>query len=427
MPNCSLNRRRLLATAGLVGTGLVAGCSGASPDGETADGAGEIVQQRAEFEFNGFVEADETNLVVNGEPLYLAGTAPGYMLNLNLNRLDEVIDVMFDHIAKRGLPLARVHVVQPFWGDKETQPIPGETNEAVLSQFDRIIEAAQKRGIRLTASFINAGPAYPQHYDDSVDLYGVNVTTYVEHAESADAIDEFYTNDECIELYKQRVQKVLTRENTLTGVEYRNDPTIAMWELGNEIEWADTTARDDPSLRPWIEEVGSFIKSIDDNHLLTTGEYGWAGRNNYLTDHQPDSIDVCSLHYYPGPQSYDLPNDPDKDHPDLLRDFIQTGHEDLGKPVYVGEYNWKVERGSEPPLTKRNKQLAVMHDVFDDTDVAMTAHHALTLDSREESPRGPAITYADADDGTMSELQQYAATQYSKSTDGTLPESTSFE
>lgn len=425
MPNCSLNRRRLLATAGLVGTGLVAGCSGASPDGEAADGAGEIVQQRAEFEFNGFVEADETNLVVNGEPLYLAGTAPGYMLNLN--RPDEVIEVMFDHIAKRGLPLARVHVVQPFWGDKETQPIPGETNEAVLSQFDRIIEAAQKRGIRLTASFINAGPAYPQHYDDSVDLYGVNVTTYVEHAESADAIDEFYTNDECIELYKQRVQKVLTRENTLTGVEYRNDPTIAMWELGNEIEWADTTARDDPSLRPWIEEVGSFIKSIDDNHLLTTGEYGWAGRNNYLTDHQPDSIDVCSLHYYPGPQSYDLPNDPDKDHPDLLRDFIQTGHEDLGKPVYVGEYNWKVERGSEPPLTERNKQLAVMHDVFDDTDVAMTAHHALTLDSREESPRGPAITYADADDGTMSELQQYAATQYSKSTDGTLPESTSFE
>lgn len=426
MRDCRISRRRMLATVGTVTSGLVAGCSGSSTERDPSETGGKIVENRSEFDFDGFVEADGTQLVVGGEPIYLAGTAPGYVLNLY--RPDDVIDTMFNHIAQQGLTLARVHVLQPFWGDENKQPEPGETSESVLSRFDRIIEAAQKRGIRLSASFINAGPAYPKNYDDDVELYGVNVTTYVEHAESANSINDFYTKQECIDLYKQRVQKVLTRKNTRTGVEYRNDPTIAMWELGNEIEYTEPWTLDDPTLQPWIDEMSTHVKSIDDNHLVTTGEYGWADRNNYVADHEPDSVDVCSLHYYPGPNGgYDLPNDPERDHPDRLRNLIQTGHEDLEKPVYVGEYNWKVEPGSKPPLSERNKQLAVMHDVFDDMDVAMTAHHALTLDSREDFSRGQAITYADVDDETMSELQQYAGVQYDKSADSTLPEFTPFE
>jgi len=186
---------------------------------------------------------------------------------------------------------------------------------------------------------VNGKPAF-HHAEGMDDNYGVNVHTYARHVETAEGYDDFYTDPRCRELYRRRVEAVLTRENTITGVEYREDPTIAMWELGNEIEWEEPWTHDDPSLQPWVEEMAAHVKSIDDNHLVTTGEFGWAGRNDFLADHAPDTVDCCSVHYYPGPLAYDLASDPERSHPEFLASLVGTGQRELGKPVYVGEYNW---------------------------------------------------------------------------------------
>ncbi|MBA0743709.1 hypothetical protein Gogos_006368, partial [Gossypium gossypioides] len=46
--------------------------------------------------------------------------------------------------------------------------------------------------------------------------------------------DDFYTNSLVKEYYKNHVKAVLTRNNTITGVLYKDDPTIFAWELINE-------------------------------------------------------------------------------------------------------------------------------------------------------------------------------------------------
>lgn len=367
-----------------------------------------------------FVDVDGTDLTINGETAHFFGTHPENIMDLS--HPASWIEEMLDLLAQEGYTLARVPALQWFWGDASKQPQPGETNEDVMQRLDRVIAGARVRGIRLSLVLINGKPALHEGGDN----YGVNVSTYANHAETADTYDEFYSNRECKDLYKQRVETVLTRENTITGIEYRNDPAIAMWELGNEIEYAEPWKHDDPTLQPWIKDMSQHVKSIDDNHLVTTGEFGWANRNNYRADHTPDSIDLCSIHYYPGPNSYDLANDPDRDHPGVLKELIETGHQDLGKPVYLGEYNWQVETGAQPPLAERNEQLQVIHELLDKMDVGAATYWSLALSNQQDWPRGGATTFGDTDDGSMTQFKRIAEIQYRKSAEATHPDLPAF-
>lgn len=407
-----MSRRRLLLSLGL--TSALAGCA------ETLDrNSGDDQSDDIDSQFESFVTTDGTRLTLDDQPVYLFGTRPHFIMNFNesTGRIEE----MFELMAQNGHTLARVHAFQPCWGDESKQPQPGEVSEPVMQRLDRVIDTARTYGIRLSLMLINAKPAL--HISDGLDdNYGVNAHTYANYADAAEEYDDFYMTPECIQLYKQRIEAVLTRTNTITGVEYRNEPAIMMWELGNEIEYEEPWKHEDPSLRPWIEEVSAHIKSLDENHLVTTGEYAWADRNNYLADHQPDTVDLCSIHYYPGPKSYDLRNDPERDHPGLLGDLIETGHQEIGKPVYVGEYNWMVETGAEPPLEERNEQLRRMHEVLNERNVAAAAYHMLSLDEYHNWPRGEATTFGDSDDGSMEEFRRFADVQSEKSADGTLPQ-----
>lgn len=434
MDDSDVTRRRVLAVAATTSIGSIAGCStDSTPDGNTSNTDEQTSEPPTQTEtepppptpeVNSFVEVDGAKLTIEGDTVHFFGTRPQNVMDLS--HPVEWIEQNLDLMAQEWYTLARIHAFQPFWGDESKQPQPGEHNEEVIRRLDRVVDAARTRGIRLSLILINGKPAY-HNAEDLDDNPGVNAHTYANYVESADAYDEFYTNTECKELYKRRVQGILTRENTITGVEYRHEPAIAMWELGNEIEYAKPWTYDDPTLKPWIEEMSRYVKSIDDNHLVTTGEFGWAGRNNYIADHEPASVDLCSLHYYPGPQSYDLQNDPERDHPELLRKLVQTGQQELGKPVYVGEYNWQVKTGAEPPLTDRNEQLRVIHDTLDAVDVAAAAYHSLSQSDQQNWPRGGATTFGDTDDGSMDEFRRFAKIQYEKSADGALPATDAFE
>ena len=419
MSDRPISRRHLLKLSS-AGMALTAGCV-------TDVTGGPDTQVPQEHRPSSFLERDGTQLTLDGDPVYLFGTRPGYVINLNETKPDvqrtlfgDRVDQMLDQVVQMGGTLARVHAFQPFWGDETLQPEPGQYNETVMKQLDRIIEAARIRGLRLSLILINSKPAI--HNADSIaDKHGVNAHTYAYYADSAKEYDDFFTNSECKELYKQRVEAILTRENTITGVEYRNEPAIAMWELGNEIEWEEPWKHEDPTLRPWIEEMSSYIKSIDDNHLVTTGEFGWANRNNFVADHDPDGIDLCSIHYYPGPNGgYNLPDDPDKNHPELLEELIAVGQEQIGKPVYLGEYNWKVQEGAGPPHPTRNEELRIIHESINQMDISAAAFHALGLDSIENYPRAGATVYADEDEGSMTEFRRAAEQYHRKSADGTL-------
>lgn len=126
--------------------------------------------------------------------------------------------------------------------------------------------------------------------------------------------------------YRQYVQEIVSR--------YKDDPTIAMWQLMNEAEVKkDNTSTCAPAadLYNFAADVSGLIKSIDPNHLISLGTMG-AGQcgsqgGDYKMINSVSTIDVCEYHDY-GHENEPLPAN-------LVKDIAACNA--LQKPIFVGE------------------------------------------------------------------------------------------
>ncbi|URE12491.1 Mannan endo-1,4-beta-mannosidase [Musa troglodytarum] len=168
-------------------------------------------------------------------------------------------------------------------GNSPLQSSPGVYNENVFQALDFVVSEAKNNGIRLILSLIN-------NFKD----YGGR-PQYVQWArnagESIQTDDDFYTNAKVKQYYKNHVQKVLTRVNTITKIAYKDDPTIMSWELMNEprceVDHSGKTVT-----QAWVKEMAAYTKSIDGKHLLEVGFEGFYG------DSTPDKIKLYNPNAY---------------------------------------------------------------------------------------------------------------------------------
>ena len=143
---------------------------------------------------------------------------------------------------------------------------------------------------------------------------------------------------------------------------YRDRPTIAMWEIGNEynlvadIQWKQFDVTSD-QVAAYAHDTATLIRSIDPNHLITTGDSAprpsamhllQAVRAGKEVDWTPDSaeeqiaylrlmnadpIDVISIHYYDDAM---VSLGGSLGSPENLRFYARAAAE-IGKPLLVGE------------------------------------------------------------------------------------------
>ena len=57
---------------------------------------------------------------------------------------------------------------------------------------------------------------------------------YVEWATGTNNTDLFFSNPTALQLYQNHLNATANRVNSITGVVYKNDPTIFAWDLLNE-------------------------------------------------------------------------------------------------------------------------------------------------------------------------------------------------
>ena len=67
---------------------------------------------------------------------------------------------------------------------------------------------------------------------------------------------EFFVRSEPRRLYAEHVRYIVQRTNSLTGVTYRDDPTIMAWELANEPRPMKAVA----AFRDWIGETVAMVR-----------------------------------------------------------------------------------------------------------------------------------------------------------------------
>src|SRR6476646_705983 len=219
---------------------------------------------------------------------------------------------------------------------------PGKWNEEAFVHLDNVIAEAARNKLLVQLCLANWWR----------DTGGV--TQYLRWAGITDAADEkfpfginperamlFYTNDETRRLYREHLEKLATRRNTVTGVIYRDDPNILGWELMNEAQAVTNRWQE---RRAWIAEMSAYLKSLDPNHLITPGEWGFrtaAERREWLADHLLPHIDYCDVHHYPLPDK-----DVYVDSPTALREFINNRAAaafSIKKPLVFGEFGMGVE------------------------------------------------------------------------------------
>jgi len=364
-------------------------------DGETLAGATGTVEVTPYPEHD--VGVDGTDLTCGDGAAYFGGSS---LANAFSPDRGDDLETAFDAVADRGVASVRVFGFAPSWARIDSMPGPETYNDAWFEFFDRVVVAAKRRDIRLFVPLINGNPAYGPIGEENLS---VNVPQFVRWADDAATRSDFFDSEECMAMFEGWVERLVTHENHLTGVEYRNDPTIAMWELGNEIQMSPPRVGE--SIRPWIERAGSFVKDLDDRTLLTTGSYGHQGRNAFLDEASADPVDVVSIHYYPGPSHYDLPED---EVIPTLESTIETVREEIGKPLYVGEYNWGVQPEDSAPYGERAEWVGRLQDVMAENDVAATNYWTVAVEERPTSYHKHSTAYAPAESTTLDVVESHA-------------------
>ncbi|KAE8057143.1 hypothetical protein FH972_013856 [Carpinus fangiana] len=251
---------------------------------------------------DGFVKTRGVHLILNGSPYYANGFNAYWLMYIasDTSQRDKITSA-FEEATKRGLTIGRTWAFSD-GGYRPLQSSPGSYNEQTFQGLDFAISEAGKHGIKLILSLVN-----------NYESYG-GKKQYVEWArsqgQSISSEDDFFTNSLVKGFYKNHIKTVLTRRNSLTGIAYKDDPTIMAWELMNEPRCnADTSGK---ILQDWITEMAAYVKSVDGNHLLEIGLEGFYGESkkpsnpngyllgsDFITNNQITGIDFATVHSYP--------------------------------------------------------------------------------------------------------------------------------
>lgn len=379
-----VSRRRYLQTIAAVGS-------------VTATGSVSELAAGATGELSELVGRDGAQLVVGGEPFYFNGANAPWLTHTYPS--EDTVDQVMAFASDLGLDVLRTGIHSVDVEGTVHSPRPGELGEEAFHHVDYVLQEADRHGIRMVFSLV-----------DNWDYYG-GMDAYVGRSTTASTHDDFYTDDQCREWYRTYVRKVLTRENTLTGRDYRDDPAILMWELANEAEAKDAGV---DALQAWKEEMAAHFKQIDSAHLLSTGsggnyntdsdvwEYGGAHGVDYIQNHSIPEIDVCSFHLYPEW----LHENTNEYGQQWIRDHVEDALGEIGKPVFLGEFGWAKGRSPDRPT--------VYGDWFDLVDQLDGTGAAAWQLVKEDRPEASKHDIRPSDTATTSILTDFASIQRSK-------------
>jgi mannan endo-1,4-beta-mannosidase len=298
----------------------------------------------------GFVSTRGARFLIDGQPFRFVGA------NVSVMYRDEDRERMSETLreaARDGLRVVRVWAfgegneengIRAVGNDKNDwprkhrfRPAPDKWNEDEFVHLDKVISEAARNNLRVQLCLTNWWR----------DTGGI--TQYLYWAGIKDAADDgqpyginmerailFYTNEVTRRLYREHIEKIVTRRNTVTGVLYRDDPTIMGYELMNEAQ-APTGRWEER--RAWVAEMSAYIKSLDPDHLVAPGTWGYRTsweRREWLEEHSLLTIDYCDVHNYPRDD-----HDSFVDLPENLREFIDNraaASFSIKKPLVMGEF-----------------------------------------------------------------------------------------
>ncbi|XP_009621242.2 mannan endo-1,4-beta-mannosidase 1 [Nicotiana tomentosiformis] len=307
----------------------------------------------------GFIAVKGAHFELNGSPFLFNGFNSYWLMHVAAEPSERYkVTEVFKDASAAGLSVCRTWAFSD-GGDRALQISPGIYDERVFQGLDFVISEAKKYGVRLILSFVN-------NWND----FG-GKAQYAQWARNAGAQinsdDDFYTHPMLKSYYKNHIKNVVTRFNTITRVAYKDDPTIMAWELINEPrDQADYSGK---TINAWVQEMASFVKSLDNKHLLEVGMEGFYGDSvperkqvnpgyqvgtDFISNHLINEIDFATIHLYTDQW---VSGQSDEAQLAWMQRWVTSHWEDaktiLKKPLVLAEFG-KSSRGQGYSLSSRD-------------------------------------------------------------------------
>jgi mannan endo-1,4-beta-mannosidase len=237
---------------------------------------------------SGFVTSHGTQFMLDGASFPVAGSNNYYPEYES----QQMVDDLFSNAHAMGLTTMRVWafndvgslngttratingskngVYFQFWNPATDAP-DVNTGATGLQMLDYVIASAQAYNIKLILPLTNNWNVF-----GGIDQYD---TWY-----NLPYHDSFYTNSNTQAAFKNWINTLVNRVNTVTGVTYKDDPTIMAWELANEPRCGGSgnlpasSSCTTTTITNWANTMSTYIKSLDPNHLISVGDEGFFNR-----------------------------------------------------------------------------------------------------------------------------------------------------
>jgi mannan endo-1,4-beta-mannosidase len=267
------------------------------------------------IEKENFVKVNGIHFERSGKPYYIAGTNMWYAGYLgasnavgNRARLLKELDTL----KSLGVNNLRVLAVSEK-SDINSVVKPATTNgfgdydEELLKGLDYFLAELAKRDMTAVLYLNNfwqwsGGMGQYMSWIDGKPMQDPNVTQKWEEFMARSA--SFYQSEKAQQEFRKTVNKIITRVNSVNGKAYVNDATIMSWQLANEPRPGNssTSTKEKQIYIDWIKGITAYIKSLDAQHLVSTGSEGLMGSVNddklYVDAHAGKNVDYLTYHMW---------------------------------------------------------------------------------------------------------------------------------
>jgi mannan endo-1,4-beta-mannosidase len=333
----------------------------------------------------GFVKASGGKFLLDGRPYYFVGANFWQGMNLGVDgpsgdrarlvrELDRLRDLGVTNL--RVMASSEGPNTEPYRTVPALMTSPGEYDGSVLDGLDFLLAEMGKRGLRAVMVLNNfwqwsGGMAqYVSWFEKTPIPYPGDYEKFITYAA------KFYTYAECQYWFHDHIAMLTARTNPYTGLKYRDDPAVFSWELANE-----------PRRYPqsWIDETAAYIKSLDPNHMVTTGSEGappGEPTQDFVKTHSAPGIDYVTIHIWPQNWGWYDPKRPatyKAAEPLTIAYFLKHAKEakEMGKPLVLEEFglarDWaplKDNLNPASPTTNKNLYYAALYKLVMDSIAA---------------------------------------------------------
>ena len=250
--------------------------------------------------------------VRDGKPYYFVGTNFWYGAILgsegeggNRERLHKELDFL------KSIGINNLRVLVGADGENgiktrvepSLQVAPGVYNDTILAGLDYFMNELRERDMTAVLYLNNSWEwsggysVYLQWsgHGDAVVPAVDGWPAYMEY------VKQFPQSDSAKALFANHVNYIVSRTNRYNQIKYVDDPTIMSWQIGNEPR-AFSDENKEPFAR-WMADVAAQIKSLDPNHMVSSGSEGSWGcemdMNLFEKIHADPNISYLNIHIWP--------------------------------------------------------------------------------------------------------------------------------